>query len=340
MIDGCGAGGRANGTPGKATPGQRSAFQVVLVSMPFMAPHLPSIQLGLLKSLVAGCGFPVRTLHANLDFAARIGMEYYQLLCQHRGPMVGEWLFSAEAFPVTAPDPDARMIDDLASELAQLGSSPEELRDKLLRIRSVDVPAYLDELTRAFPWEDMAVVGFSSTFQQNTASFALARRLKQHHPNIVTVFGGANFDDEMGPELVRTIDCIDAAVIGEADEAFPRLLGALAAGTGLDAVPGLARRLGEHVKVNSPIAPAVRLDDLPAPDYAEYFQRAEDLGILPRGGHRSVWLPIETARGCWWGAKHHCTFCGLNGTQCRSGPNRQVECWTNQPGKAVPELPL
>jgi ribosomal peptide maturation radical SAM protein 1 len=22
---------------------------------------------------------------------------------------------------------------------------------------------------------------------------------------------------------------------------------------------------------------------------------------------------FETARGCWWGAKHHCTFCGLNG---------------------------
>jgi len=25
-----------------------------------------------------------------------------------------------------------------------------------------------------------------------------------------------------------------------------------------------------------------------------------------------VWLPFETSRGCWWGAKHHCTFCGLN----------------------------
>jgi hypothetical protein len=24
-------------------------------------------------------------------------------------------------------------------------------------------------------------------------------------------------------------------------------------------------------------------------------------------------IPFETARGCWWGAKHHCTFCGLNG---------------------------
>src|SRR5262249_30613673 len=25
-------------------------------------------------------------------------------------------------------------------------------------------------------------------------------------------------------------------------------------------------------------------------------------------------LPLETSRGCWWGAAHQCTFCGLNGS--------------------------
>ncbi len=62
------------------------------------------------------------------------------------------------------------------------------------------------------------MAGFTSTFQQNTPSFALARRLKQRFPRIVTVFGGANFDDEMGPELVRAVDCVDIAVIGEGDD--------------------------------------------------------------------------------------------------------------------------
>ncbi len=299
--------------PEVAASGQRPALRVILVSMPFMEVHRPSIQLGLLKSLTAARGFKVRTLHANLDFAVRIGLDYYDLLCQYRGPMVGEWLFSPEAFPGGAPDPDARMIDDLADQLTHLGAG-RELREKLLRIRGVDVPAYLDTLVGAFPWAEADVVGFSSTFQQNTASFALARRLKQRYPHIVTVFGGANFDGEMGPELVRAVDCIDVAVLGEGDETFPRLLGALAAGSGLNAVPGLARRLNGHVRVTRPMSPTARLDDSPAPDYEEYFQRAEDLGVLPRVGHRDVWLPIETARGCWWGAKHHCTFCGLNGT--------------------------
>ena len=103
--------------PIKVTSEQSAALRVVLVSMPFMETHRPSIQLGLLKALTAGCGFPVRTLHANLDFAVRIGLDYYDLLCEHRGPMVGEWLFSIEAFPDTAPDRDAHMIDDLAGGL-------------------------------------------------------------------------------------------------------------------------------------------------------------------------------------------------------------------------------
>jgi ribosomal peptide maturation radical SAM protein 1 len=296
---------------------RRSGWPVVLVSMPFMDPYRPSIQLGLLKAVTARCGFPVRTYHAYLDFAAQIGVDYYNLLCQHRGILTGDWLFSLEAFGEAAPDPDAHMLSDLAESLSYLGTSPEETREKLLRTRNTDVPAYLDALVDSFSWEDVAVVGFTSTFQQTTASFALARRLKQCNPRIITIFGGANFDGEMGPELVRTVDCVDAAVIGEGDLAFPRLLSALAAGESLDTVPGLARRQGDQVTVTAPLPGTEQLDDLPVPDYDEYFQRAEDLEVLPRVGLRNVWLPIETARGCWWGAKHHCTFCGLNGATMR-----------------------
>lgn len=67
--------------------------------------------------------------------------------------------------------------------------------------------------------------------------------------------------------------------------------------------------------VRTAAAPAHRdLDDLPPPDYREYFARAERLGLLAPAERREVWLPFESSRGCWWGAKHHCTFCGLNAT--------------------------
>ena len=302
-------------------------MRVVLVCMPFVDAQRPSIQLGLLKALATAHGFPASTLHANLDFAVQIGLDYYQLLSQHRGHLLGDWLFSREAFQDDAPDPGSHMLDELAQDLSYLDQPDDDARQKLIHTRCTDVPRYLDALMESFPWEDAAVVGFSSTFQQNAASFALARRLKQRYPHIFTVFGGANFEGEMGPELVRSVDCIDAAVIGEGDDAFPGLLSALAAGTDVGLVPGVARRLSGQVTRTPASPPRDRLDDLPPPDYQEYFEHAEELGLLP-AGNRNVWLPIETARGCWWGAKHHCTFCGLNGTtmQFRSkSPERVLD---------------
>jgi ribosomal peptide maturation radical SAM protein 1 len=308
--------------PGPAPAQLRAA---VVVSMPFMDVDRPSIQLGLLAAVGRAHGFDVRTLHANLDFAARIGADYYRLLSEHRGRMLGEWLFSTAAFGDAAPDPDGHLVAVFADDFGYLDRSPERIRRRLLETRDQDVPAYLAAMLDAFPWHEVGVVGFTSTFQQNTASFALARRLKQRYPAIVTVFGGANFDGEMGPELVRTVDCVDYAVIGEGDVAFPLLLSALTAGEDAAAVPGVASRQGGQVVITPPDPPVRRLDG-PPPDYDEYFDRAEELSLLPRTGHGEVWIPFESARGCWWGAKHHCTFCGLNGTtmQFRAKPAERV----------------
>jgi ribosomal peptide maturation radical SAM protein 1 len=289
-------------------------MRTVLVSMPFMSPDRPSIQLGLLKAIGEEHGFAVRTLHANLDFAARIGADYYRALAETRGPLVGEWLFSVAAFGAEAPDPGGRLLDECAGELSHLTGTWPEARDRLLRTRDKDVPALLDSLVGSYPWHEVRVVGFSCTFQQNTASFALARWLKRRYRHLVTVFGGANFDGEMGLELARSVESIDFAVTGEADRSFPALLRALATGADPAAVPGVSSRVGGRLVTGAVEPPRGSLDDLPVPDYGEYFERAERLNLLPRGGRQQVWIPFESARGCWWGAKHHCTFCGLNGT--------------------------
>jgi ribosomal peptide maturation radical SAM protein 1 len=287
-----------------------TGWPTVIVSMPFQQADRPSIQLGLLKAIADAHGLPVRTLHANLDFAVRIGLDYYRALADHRGRQVGDWLFSVEAFGSAAPDPEGKLLVEAGAELSYLDDEMPA-RERLLATREQDVPAYLDALVDEFA--GVRVVAFSSTFQQNTASFALAARLKQRYPDIVTVFGGANFDGEMGLELVRSVDCVDLAVIGEGDTAFPRLLDALATGADLSAIPGVARRIGDEVVATPPAPPRDQLDDLPPPDYGEYFERAARLG-LPTD---HIAIPFESARGCWWGAKHHCTFCGLNGTTMR-----------------------
>lgn len=292
----------------------RASFRVALVTMPFVSMTRPSIQLGLLKAIGESHGFTVTTHHLNLDFAVQVGPAAYEHLCRHRGRLVGEWLFSLAAFGDRAPDLEDRFLEDLLpgadGQRAGAPESPERLRS----IRRDVVPRYLDGLIDAIPWGELRVVGFTSTFQQNTASFALARRIKERHPGVTLIFGGSNFEGDMGVELCRAIDCVDYAVCGEGDLAFPELLVALHDGRDAAGIPGVACRRRGEVASPRPRPPFERLDELPVPDYDEYFERAEALGLLPRAGRRVVDIPFESARGCWWGEKHHCTFCGLNGS--------------------------
>jgi ribosomal peptide maturation radical SAM protein 1 len=182
--------------------------------------------------------------------------------------------------------------------------------ETLWRVRRQAVPEFLDGVCRNIDWGQFAVVGFTSTFQQNTASLALARSLKEHFPGVTILFGGANLDGEMGPELVRAFPWIDFAVSGEADLAFPAFLSALREGQGPAHVRGL---LSPERPDAPPAEMTADLQSLPTPRYDEYFERAERLGVLPSAERSSVIVPFEASRGCWWGQKHHCTFCGLNG---------------------------
>ncbi len=52
-------------------------------------------------------------------------------------------------------------------------------------------------------------VGFTSTFQQNVGSLALAKRIKQRWPHILTAMGGANCEGTMGLELSRSFEWMD-----------------------------------------------------------------------------------------------------------------------------------
>jgi ribosomal peptide maturation radical SAM protein 1 len=292
---------------------ERATWRVALVAMPFLAAESPSIQLGLLKSIAESRGFPVTTFHFNLDFAAQIGFKPYTALCGLNPHRLGEWLFSIEAFGADAPDPDDRLLEQMPPEIVGELEGHGLARERLRALRHEEAPKYLDYLLAAVPWEEFRVVGFTSSFEQNTASFALARRLKERFPDLIIVFGGANFDGEMGLEWVRSVACIDYAVIGEGDQAFPELLSALQSGRDPAQTPGVVCRRDGQVTPLKTRPLFNRLDELPVPDYGEFFQRLDALGFLSPSERRKLRLPFESARGCWWGAKHHCTFCGLNG---------------------------
>lgn len=287
--------------------------RVALVNMPFSTTRTPSIQLGLLQAIATRRGYPATSVYLNLVLAAEIGWDAYEVLCADRTLLLGEWLFARAAFGEQTP-PAENYLAEFGGELAGYLSAIDRDVDYLLELRERALPAFLDVCVQQVDWSAFDLVGFSSIFEQNCAGLALARRLKTTHPRLITVFGGANFEDEMGVEYVRALPFIDYAVIGEGDEVFPSLLDCLAAGEDPAELVGVASRAGDHGVRFSGRAPVVTdLDALPEPAYEDYFTTAAALAMPGEVRGKTISVPFETARGCWWGAKHHCTFCGLNG---------------------------
>jgi ribosomal peptide maturation radical SAM protein 1 len=182
------------------------------------------------------------------------------------------------------------------------------------RCRRAHVEAFLDACLAEIVGARPRLVGFTSLFQQHTASLALARRVKDALPDTVIVFGGANCEGVMGAELVRRFPFVDAVVSGEGEIAFPELVARVLASQPLDGIAGVGTRrsIASAFAFGSfPNAPPVAaLDDLPYPDFRDYLDR---FGASRLSNRWLPTIPFETSRGCWWGAKHHCTFCGLNG---------------------------
>lgn len=281
----------------------RSSGRLALVSAPFNSYRRPSIQLGLLAAIAREAGWQVKTHHLFLDFAAMIGEDLYERVANDRGLAVGDWLFSVAAFGTAAPDADgSRLTRDSA------------LRDEqaLLGVRRDIVPRFVAlaaaEIARARP----EVVGFTSTFQQTAASIAIAIAVKRLLPGVRILFGGANFEHEMAPEWLANVPAIDLILSGEADDGLPLLLSQLARRGALEDVPGLSWRDDGALRQNPAAALVTDLDRNPVPDYEEYFARARYLGLMQHSLRNDIRLPFESARGCWWGETHHCTFCGLN----------------------------
>ncbi|MFD9423524.1 MULTISPECIES: RiPP maturation radical SAM C-methyltransferase [unclassified Streptomyces] len=288
-------------------------MRVLLVNMPWSPIDLPSLALGILKRSVDERvpGASATVLHANLEFTDWItsrteftadDYEYYALSSYFMG--CGDWVFSSALYD----DPSWREAEFTEAMRTRLKKSRLKMSHELHRL----APDFVAEMAQRIVDEAPDVVGFTSTFQQNTAALAAAKHVKRLAPHIRTVMGGANCDAEQGAALHRNFPFVDYVVRGEGEAAFPQLLNALATGEDPAGVSGLCHRSDDGVSTvnamaSSPLPPATIL----APDYSGYFERLASSAarnwVEPK-------LVVEGARGCWWGEKHHCTFCGLNGS--------------------------
>jgi ribosomal peptide maturation radical SAM protein 1 len=295
--------------------------------MPFGMLNSPSIALGILQAGLAAAGIAALCRHFTIDYAARIGQEAYDRIAggfPATTSLLGEWIFS-HALSSHSSDEQA---DYLLQTFAGQGDDPMEGDDpalrtiaKELRIKAVEqvlrlaseADNFIDFAAREVLAVKPRLVALTSVFEQNMASIALAHRLRSMSPDLIIIMGGANCEGAMGAELARQYPFIDLVVSGEGDRIIAPLVAGLLAGTPWQdnpALNGLVQQVASHPRFVQ--AQLVRnLEGLPRPEFEPYFA---DLARYPTlAGQLRVQIPMEASRGCWWGAKNHCTFCGLNG---------------------------
>jgi len=306
---------------------------ILFVNMPVAAIERPTIALGTLKAILERAGHKSSVAYANLWYTEHVGLDRIQMIESTRPQDgLGDWLFAAAAFPDFDAD-DAGYVRMILDHHPSLTTHPSFNVDALFTLKRQSA-AFLENAAARILEQRPKIVGCTSMFQQHVASLALLRRLRELDPGIVTIMGGANCETVMGRTTHQHFPWVDYVVSGEGDELVVDLIeGALKYGRHLPPehapfgvfVPchrsegypagkgggGLARAIVDDIRV------------VPTPDYSDYFS---ELGRFLYSSDVLPGLPIETSRGCWWGAKSHCTFCGLNGSSMnfRAKPAEQA----------------
>ena len=297
-------------------------MDVSLVSMPFAEVQRPSIALGLLKAALTDTTIRSEVVYGNFHFAETIGLVAYQAMqSAPTDHLLGEWCFSGLLFPETQENDDEYLNLVLEVRCQSFPAEIEQRKDLIRWVRAQSA-YHVDWLAKHIVAQGPRIVGCSSVFQQHCASLALLKRIRQLSPDTVLLMGGANCEGEMGLETLRNFPWVDCVVSGEADEIFAELCqvllkygrtadqsmlpyGAIWQTQVHDVFPIVSETTTQAPR------PLVRdMDALPTPDYHDYF---ETLRTSTLSGLVEPELLAESSRGCWWGEKSHCTFCGLNG---------------------------
>lgn len=313
-------------------------MRVLLVQMPFFTLDTPSISLSLVKASLEREGIDCDLDYFNLDFGDRLGIDLYSWIAGSSPPylLFGDLLFTPVLREREVP------VERLRELIRPLGTPgvppvPEEMVDAFPDLVEA-ARRFVQEKLRSVPWSSYDLAGFATMFQIAPA-LAMSRLVKGLPDAPRVILGGSYCEGDMGEYLHRCFPWIDYVCRGEGETLVVELARHLA-GTGLPKgrIRGLVwrdedggTRCNESTATLAPsdgppaeTDPEHPLDALPVPAYDDWLKQIRDLDLLPPEKLR---MPIETSRGCWWGQKHHCTFCGLNGgtiTYRRKSPGRAL----------------
>jgi ribosomal peptide maturation radical SAM protein 1 len=301
-----------------------SQVKISLIAMPQTLTAAPSLALTQLAAVAKdefGGRAAIDIIYANLDFVALVGYADYKEI-ENNG--FTEWLFQREAFP-DSPD-NSLLVKELF--LAE-GNSLHKGRffDRISKIRS-SIPEFLAGLISKYDLLQYDVVGFTSVFSQNIASFALARKIKAKMPAVKIIMGGPNCDYPMGKVIIDRVGPIDFVFSGSAIISFVRFIDCILKGDlqGVHRINGVLSKenrvvdlsgspdtemTGEKQYQVKPKGDCHNLKMTSGLNYDDFLKKYEQFRKIS-GFTENPILFFETSKGCWKRDRLPCAFCGLN----------------------------
>lgn len=249
--------------------------KILLVCPPFQHPSLSSIAVAGLATWLRGHGIECEEAYFHLELMRIVGPEKYNKSIERRKGNIAELLFAE----------------------AMHGSVPEEYSDHLTefygdrKTRSDITRRFGEQCLQRIKLSKAEIVGFSTSYNQLISSLFLGDLIKKH-TDAKVVLGGTPCSDTMGAAILKAYPFIDYVVSGYGETPLLKLCQGDQPATGL---------------LDSPTPP--ELNALELPDYRHFRREAEEYGLDPT---TSINIQYQSSRGCWWGEKKHCAFCGVH----------------------------
>ncbi|MBW1704155.1 MAG: RiPP maturation radical SAM C-methyltransferase [Deltaproteobacteria bacterium] len=282
--------------------------RIALISTPWPLFNRPSVQLGALKAFVKQSipGLQVDTHHIYLSIAEGLGYNLYGEISERT------WLAESLYAGLLYPDRTTTISRFWKKRSSGLSLAHKVDFDELCRKLEKSSVQVLESVD----WGNHLLAGFSICLGQLTSSLYFIREIKKRTPDLKVVVGGSACAGALGEGLIRTFPEIDFIIRGEGELPLVHLIKSLASGQDdphMVPIPGLISRHKDPP--DQEIFQVSGLDELPGPEYGDYFDQVRSLGpdkaFLPK-------IPMEISRGCWWrksigpGSTSGCAFCNLN----------------------------
>src|SRR5262249_45500859 len=146
---------------------------------PFGLPYMPSLGLSLLKSGLARRGIAADVRYLGMAFAQEIGYPFYQRMAHGAGGFLGDWIFYPVLYGPPSRAQTERFWQHAFPDRSTRGLAEDfESLQRLVADAQARAVAFVERYLTDIPWAQYEIAGFTTMFQQNLASLAMARRLK------------------------------------------------------------------------------------------------------------------------------------------------------------------